>query len=316
MEAIHAMLSIDIILCAVGLLLHIIGLYVLKVNKKLNIDSYILINLSVAEVILLINQIIKSSMGMNKYSDKYYTDGNNFPILEYKTFSNVYMQIVVLIKYTGCCEVNLLLIFLTIERLICVLSPLRYHIRLKEKSIYLKSIIYSWLISIISGLLTLSPTTLIVTGMCGYCAVAFAVLLFIVTYTVIGWKIKVSRSAFKVKAQANGQGGFKKHHVVPGFIILTFCIFYALPFTLELFYLYKVPFNKKIHIFILCAETAGTAGIVSDALIYIFLMKTNRDIIVRKILPSSRKQDTGRNERNSTILDSITLKSAHVEPIR
>ena len=69
MKEIYAILSIKIVFSIIGLLLHGVGIYTLKRNKWNN-QVIILINLSTAEIILLINFIISDSMGFMEQSNE------------------------------------------------------------------------------------------------------------------------------------------------------------------------------------------------------------------------------------------------------
>ena len=255
--------SITIVFSIIGLLLHLIGVYTLKVRTKWNNQVIILMNLSLTEIILITNDIILSSMRLNGCHS-----------YDYKSFPEFYRKIFTFLVFFGIPEITLSLILLTIDRLICVLSPLNYRIVAEEKSLFQKMVIGSWLISITSGLLTLSPKTIEVGIMFCYITGPFTVILFFTTYIIIAFKIKMSKSALESNANASQRSEqviIKKHHLVPGLIISTFVLFYIIPFTLKVFY----QFNS---IFIaLCPSV----GYISDALIYIFLTKDNRDIIVK-----------------------------------
>ena len=62
MEVIYAILSMKIVVVVVGLLLHGVGIYTLKMRNKHNNQVIILMNLSTAEILLLVNIIIGYSM--------------------------------------------------------------------------------------------------------------------------------------------------------------------------------------------------------------------------------------------------------------
>ena len=286
MEDICTILTINIVISIIALPLHLIGIYALKMSKKWNNQVIILMNLSVAEIILLINEIINSSIGLKEYDEKYFVHTNNITNHPDKAYTELYLQIYVFTIYVGIPGVTLSLMLLTIDRLICILSPLHYQIVAEERSIFQKMVIGSWLISIISGLLTLSQKTKFVSRMFGFIAVTITIILFFITYILIGFKIRMSRSSLQSSANKSVTDQpirFKKHHLVPGLIILTFVIFYVTPFTVLLCYGKKITMTKKIYIREIL-QLCPIVGYISDALIYIFLTKANRDIIV-KILP-------------------------------
>ena len=92
MEDSDKILLTRIIFSINGLLLQLIGIYTSKVSNKWNNQVIILMNLSLTEIILITNDIIEISMGMNEYHDKYYSNTNVIDSY-YKPYPDVYNEI-------------------------------------------------------------------------------------------------------------------------------------------------------------------------------------------------------------------------------
>ena len=277
MEVIHAILSIKIVLAVVGLLLHGVGIYTLKMRKKHNNQVTILMNLSTAEILLLVNIIIGDSIGIIERSDKYYQNVS-------KELPEIYKQIYTLIFYLAASEMDFSLMLMTIERLICILSPLHYHIVVEEESILQKVLTCSWIFSILSSLLTISPKTKIVAERLAVIIQFIVIILFLVSYILIGLKIKKSKRSLQITtntSQTDESSSIKKHHLVPLAIILTYVIFYIIAWQISIFYIVRLQSTKRTHILFECMYFFPIAACISDALIYIFLTKGNRQIIVK-----------------------------------
>ena len=284
MEVIYAIHSIKIVLSIIGLLLHGMGIYSLKKRNKWNNQVIILMNLSTAEIILLTNVIIADSMGFMKQSEEYYANGIIDTLVGSKVLPEIYKQVYCIIFYFGCLEMKSLLILLTIERLICILSPLHYHIVVQEKSIFQKMVITSWCISVVLSLLSLLPKIMLKTVKTSIIFNIAIIILFSVSYTLIGLKIKKSRRSLQITANTphtDETVSIKKHHLVPVTIIITFIIFYIIPSQILVLCVTNQQSTMATHILLESIELFPIAGFISDALIYIFLTKGNRDIIFK-----------------------------------
>ena len=284
MEVIHAILSIKIVLAVVGLLLHGVGIYTLKMRNKHNNQVTILMNLSTAEILLLVNIIIGDSIGIIERSDKYYQNVIINSAFGSKELPEIYKQIYTLIFYLAASEMDFSLMLMTIERLICILSPLHYHIVVEEESILQKMLICSWIFSILSSLLTISPKTNIVAERLAVIIQFIVIILFLVSYILIGFKIKKSKRSLQITTnttQTDESSSIKKHHLVPLAIMLTYVIFYIIPLEIFIFYIVKLQSTNSTHILFECMYFFPIAACISDALIYIFLTKGNRQIIVK-----------------------------------
>ena len=283
MKEIYAILSIKIVFSIIGLLLHGVGIYTLKRNKWNN-QVIILINLSTAEIILLINFIIEDSMGFMEQSNENNTNVIINGMVGSKTLPENYKQIYIFILYIGGFEMEFLLMILTVERLICILSPLHYHIIVEEKLIIQKIVLCSWGFSIMLSLFAFFPNTNIVAERFGIITQITVVILFLISYILIGIKIKKSKSSLQSTANTSQTGEstcIKKHHLVPVAIIFTYIIFYVIPWQIIVFYIDNLQSTMKIRILFEIIQLFIIIGCLSDAFIYIFLTKGNRDIIVK-----------------------------------
>ena len=276
MDATYVIYLVNVQLSSIALLLHLLGVYVLKVSKKWNNQIMILMNLSVAEMVMLVNHVIADCMRLSNYSEDKLR----------KELLGDYNKIELFLSYLSYNELTLSLILLTADRLICVLSPLNYNIILEEKSIFQKMIIVSWLKSITIASVTLIPYVEYPARMFVYVELNFTIVLFLITYVLIWHMIKSSRRSLHNNASTthrNERIRFKKHHLVPALIILTYIIFYFIPITLMVCYIPTLStVEKRMRVKLIMVVT--TLGYISDPFIYIFLTKENRRVIVKKIL--------------------------------
>ena len=281
MKEIYAILSIKIVFSIIGLLLHGVGIYTLKRNKWNN-QVIILINLSTAEIILLV--ITAHSMGFMEQSNENNTNVIINGVVGSKSLPGIYKQICTLIFYFVGFELKFVLMLLTVERLICILSPLHYHIVVEEKLIIQKIVLCSWLFSIMLSLLAFSPKANVVAGIFNIIIQITVVILFFISYILIGLKIKMSKSSLQSTAntsQTDESTSIKKHHLVPVAIILTYIIFYVIPGQIIVFYIVNLQSTRRAHMLFEIMQLFPIIGCPSDALIYIFLTKGNRDTMVK-----------------------------------
>ena len=144
-----------------------------------------------------------------------------------------------------------LLMILTVERLICILSPLHYHIVVEEKLIIQKIVLCSWLFSFMLSFLAFVPKANVEAGIFIIIIQITVVILFLISYMLIGLKIKMSNSSLQSTAntsQTDESTCIKKHHLVPVAIILTYIIFYVIPWQIIVFYIVNLQNTMKICI--------------------------------------------------------------------
>ena len=222
-------------------------------------------------------------MGFMEQSNENNTNVIINGIVGSKSLPEIFKQIYIFISYFGGCEMQSLLMILTVERLICILSPLHYHIVVEEKLIIQKIVLCSWLFSFMLSFLAFVPKANVEAGIFIIIIQITVVILFLISYILIGLKIKMSKSSLQSTAntsQTDESTCIKKHHLVPVAIILTYIIFYVIPWQI-VFYIDNLQSTMKIRILFEIIQLFGIIGCLSDALIYIFLTKGNRDIIVK-----------------------------------
>ena len=224
------------------------------------------------------------SMGFMEQSNENNTNVIINSMIGSKTLPEIYKQIYIYISYFGGCEMQFLLMLLTVERLICILSPLHYHIVVEEKLIIQKLVLCSWLFSIMLSLLAFFPKANGMTERFVIITQITVVILFFISYILIGLKIKMSKHSLQSTAntsQTDESTCIKKHHLVPVAIILTYIIFYVISWQIIVFYIVHLQSTMKIRILFEIMQLFVIIGCLCDALIYIFLTKVNRDTIVK-----------------------------------
>lgn len=290
----------DILFSVMAVIIHIIGITVLSLKKKRSNQTIIITSLSAAEILYVLNTLFRKGMALRKH-DQSKSQGTFF-----------YAKFYIFLTHFCACQIILSLIMLTLDRLISVMSPFRYAIKAKEKSLFKFLIVVSLCISLLSGLLTLSHRTLYVTLTFGYVITLFTILFICVTYTMIALKIRSSRkllnksrdtpmsaappplsqslsiaSTTTITSTAPTQQkdksirGISKHQLIAGLIALSYITFYCIPFVLKHFYIPKltVSATKAVNIE-RCVQFLPIIGILADAVIYIFLNDENRKILI------------------------------------
>ena len=132
--------------------------------------------------------------------------------------------------------------------------------------------------------LTFSTKANVVAGIFSIIIQITVVILFLISYILIGLKIKMSKISLQSTAntsQTDESTCIKKHHLVPVAILLTYIIFYVIPGQIIVFYMVNLQSPMRAHMLFEIIKLFPIIGCLSDALIYIFLTKGNRDIIVK-----------------------------------
>ena len=292
MENIQIVMLVKVILCTFGLILHPLGLYALRTCKQRNGQVAILMNLSIAEILLFINDLVEASQNLVEYKDKYSRIMTVKSYRPYKAHHETYVAIYFFITYTCLLEVIFAVFLLTADRLVAVLSPLKYHIVTEEKSIFQRTIMVCWLISISVGSLSLSMYTEYTAYIFILTSVCVSTLFFLISYIIIGVKITRSRTSLQNdttrSSQRNDQLRIRKHHLVPGLIISTFIVFYVKTVIYRITHVNKERIDKKSYLWTELLRMSPNVGYITDALIYIFLTERNRKIVM-KLLQCKRE---------------------------
>lgn len=138
MKFVEGLFIVMIVLYIASFILHLLGLLVLK-HLKWQTQNMLLANLSVSEAISLLLNIINMSITLyNRFSL-----GNEIAVSDLKS-----PKPIMFLSYCVVINIIFLMITMTIERVICVVSPFKYYIRLQEKSMFLKLMVAMSLFSI------------------------------------------------------------------------------------------------------------------------------------------------------------------------
>lgn len=192
----------------------------------------------------------------------------------------------------------LVMYVLTFDRLIFVINPLKYKLRVTKTKIRI-SIFITCIISIpivtiyrIFDNFYFYTLALTIVGF-GYLLVAMT------TYMVVFYVLKKSNERFN--APSSTRDSMKKKFLVPRIIIFTFLLLYFIPLFIYGFSFKKRGINYSVHIrrhstrdSIL--ETLVSLGLIADPLTYIFLSKHYRAIFFN----FCQKHRLSNNMRNDT----------------
>ena len=236
-----------IILC-VGIIFHCFGMVAIVMYKKKQNQNIILFCLSVSEFLVGITQLIKLGVGWI----------SNFEL------RRMYLSIELLVHL----EFLMMMLIITLDRLICMINPLLYKVRVTRQRLIL--------IICLSFLLSFGVTGVFWTNICiGWeqilytCVIGITVVLVLVTYPYVILKMKRSRKRFHHHKKKTS----KKEFLVTGIIMVEFILFYCIPYPISIY-------NKESR---LCHEVFKVLfyfGLAIDPVIYIFLTKHYRDIYV------------------------------------
>ena len=247
-----------IILSSLSLLLHFLGVYSIFAYKKKSNQNIILCSLTVAEIILSLQTMIYCGMAV---SDTHFDIMGNL--------NQIMNNCVFYVSYYG---LIFAMFILTFDRLICVIDPLKYQSRMTRKRVgFLVAI--TWLISLSLGILVGYWRNTEATRTIASIADVSCFVFLLVSYTFIIIRLKKSRDLFKninSESELSNRKSIRKEHLVPGVIVVTFLLFYCLPFVVEK----AIGDHQALY---LC----GNVGLLTDPLTYIFLAKHYRNNVVR-----------------------------------
>ena len=304
MENIFTTTSFRFVLSLAGITVHVIGIYALRKMKKRTNQVMILMNLSVSEIIWLGAFTIACLIGLLHYRDAHYEDSHSFDHFRRKAIPRLYITIQTYISKVALCETAFTLVFLTVDRFIHTVPPIKYSIMSEEKDVFKKLIVTSWIFSLLISLLVIENikilkmitivlciATIVIISICyiltsHHLKVFFSVIVF----------IQSSRRTLSndVTSQSHGRAWTsRKHQLVPSLIVLTYILFYGGPLVWYVgsnsgsLYFHKNinNFTKSHHIVVELVMCVVMCGMISDALIYVFLTKENRETIIRLFLP-------------------------------
>jgi hypothetical protein len=278
----------------IAILLHCIGLFAIYLYQKKTNQNLILSFLSFAEILIALCGIA------------FNIDAETSIIWKHPELFDACVTIPNISIY----ELVLMMYILTVDRMICVVNPLKYKLRMTRTKIKIL-ILISWIISITLGVLRETIPypgkkwiNVIFTGI----GVLYIIVV-IVTYSIVIIRVKRSRELFRT-TNVNQEIKFKKEFLVPGLIILTLILFYAIPYPI-----YQLtPFNPRTlkewqtqYIRDRVCEILQVFGLVIDPIIYVFLTKHYRDIIMKKCVTCRRSNEAQVQHR----ANDIPLEEVH-----
>lgn len=314
----RVLLTAEIILSVVAIFIHTIGITVLLTKRKRTSQTIIITNLSMAEILYILNNFVNAGVTLANYNP--HGSLSDEPTL-FAPGVNIYVSIYGCIHIFCACQVILCLILLTFDRLICVISPFHYAIKAEENSLFKFLLVVSLCISLVSGLLTLSKRTIYFNVSFGYFITIFEVVFIGITYFIIAVKINSSKKRFndnsrkvtvkvtpsklvftpslppaktattftervrRITRIESSRQKFSKHHLVVALIALTYFTFFCISLVLKHFFIPSLRARaratpRELMLIINGIKLLPIIGVIADAAIYIFLNEENRSIFM------------------------------------
>lgn len=254
----------------INLLLHLIGLFALYYYKKRTNQNVVMSLLSLNEIILIIAGIICQTWEQLRF----------LPLLWYR--------VAYVIKEMAIYQLVSLMYMILIDRLVCVIDPLKYKSRMTSTRLKL-SALFTLLVSLATAVFQATHAQY-KEKVCSV-FIAIAVVHFILaTYTYIRIFISVrkSRNQFGTpKANANNDSkDFRKRFLVPGVIVTNFVVFYIIPYSVYRFTHRSVRQDAEMevddYVFMKISRFLTVIGLGADPVTYVLLTKHYRDIVREK----------------------------------
>lgn len=269
-----------------NVVLHGFGLYLLACqnrNSRITIQTILLMNLSVSELLLNILEMVRSCLSLTK---RYYI------AMDLVKNLSKYISIVI---YTGACTSFYLgMVYLTADRLLSVTLNLRYNIHCTKRRAKIV-LLLTWFTSLITPILIIVGADLYnfqwidFTYMILFPLFDFGfVFLAIITYVVLFMKYKKSRQFQEKqvgtnrinKENSSAQLFRKSRFIVSVYLIGTFLVFTIVP---DLTYLFVgIINNNKTDLLLEVCNISFAISNMADALIYIFVQTSIRKLLYDK----------------------------------
>ena len=270
-----------IILMGFGLLLAVIGVFFINKLKKKNNQLILLINLSLSEGCLLtldMSVLVCSVFG-------YHPEGNNYvkylQILQFSGFSFVFYQI---------------MLFITLDRLICVLTYKHKIYATVERIKFALTI--TWIIGVSSCVPFIYINNFI--NICLTVFITFDIVILLMS-TIVFTAVLFPQHLKRGKVIPKNRNKRKRtlgRHLVPFLIIITFTMFYTIPDFILMFVVVKGHNNSFILQNILFS--CWRIGLVLDPIFYLLLHKQINQEVRNNMRKSVVKQDVERSTITST----------------
>ena len=214
-SSVYAAIYFKLTLCIIAILTQIIGIYALAKMKKKTNQVMILINLTLSEMILLSTFLAMSIMGLLYYDNEYYQVADTFDQFRLLALPNMFVKVKQYVRNGIGIQVNLSLVFLTVDRFIHTVLPMRYALAAEDKKIFKKLIMGTWCLSVLYGLTVLQDLAISVYG--NYVVTVTTVATIVLCYIFIIAAVQRSQRAargnprYLHRARRN-----RKHQLVPG----------------------------------------------------------------------------------------------------
>ena len=278
---------LDIIMNILGLFFHALGIYAVQKGDKKSNQRVILTSLSIVEMVGALYMLINDVIRLVRYREDMFHTVENMETVLANRLPPIYHEISFCIYFAAAFEILLVFLVMILDRLACSLNPYAYRMHVtRERLTY--SICISCVVSLILGLVySLVPRSKFIVLALFLVAALVQLILTVITYIIVGQKINKSmrtRSRSSQSSQRSGGGDrensrLKKHQLIPGLIVLTYFIFYLIPLSVQQFVLRRKVLTPRICIIHEGLSIFLDFGILSDALIYVFLNKNCRNRI-------------------------------------
>lgn len=266
---------LEITVYSIALLFHIIGITATSLYKKRTSQNLLLFLLSAVETGLIVIGIILRT----NYEIKF------LPKLLHHIIKGLEEMFIFQLVFT--------MYILTCDRLLCVIDPLKYHTKITKttwKICFVITLDISILLAVLENILNHPFTVICIFFVIGILYILMA----ITTYGIVVYKLKKSNQEFTPSGNCC-RSKMKKQFLVPGVIILTFLVFYVIPYSVQ-----RVILRNRPGVRAGVCQVMQMFGLIIDPIIYIFLTKHYRTLIYTWCLSCLKCQPCRGRERERT----------------
>ena len=293
-----------IVITTAAFVFHLLGLLAIHLHKRKTNQNIILCSLSLTELLLSLHSLLYNILAVQS---QHYVDllavpsGRPFETLMYAVF------------YVGYFEMILSMFVLTLDLLLCALHPLKYRTRMtRARTSILVGV--TWCVATILGVgVSFSWRNRAIVDTCSSALGVSYLVFLLIAYSFVIRRIRTSNRRFsetrtggRISNAGSGQGAglFRRQYLVPSVIILSFVLFYYVPYAVAVF----VGYHQVLYL-------AGNCGLLVDALTYIFLSSHYRECLVTAwgdfrcccCWGEKEDEDDGRSRSVTTIINEHAL---------
>ena len=269
----HIFHSLAITISTLAIILNSFGIYLLQTQKQKNKKQYIVIkNLSALNITIATVKLLENILFIIPINIKSFQLGMHMFRAGGVVFFLMYYQLV---------------IFISLDRLLCVLLHMKYSYYITKPRVK-KIMIIFWMVSIC----TLVPSSLADarTIVHIYIKYLFPILnslfltIFFITYSVIRWKLKKSSQEFWIpKGRKN-----RPNYILPLLIMLSFTLCFVIPNVVLIFALPKTKIqNRQLPFETGLMLLLAYINLLIDPFIYVLAKKNVRGLVVSILRCSS-----------------------------